>query len=156
MSKVDLWCTELVFRTFFKVLLEKLVKKSIRSPKGCQIWQGCPNSRYGKQRVTFPGHAETIPRVHVLVLMCVYKETRPRPGMEASHLWHERKCVEPAHLVWEPGYVNERRNDCKRLGLCNNEHAPRAAFRVLTRMIFSILPFKPEMTTPKKVNCFLK
>jgi len=51
-------------------------------------------------------------------------------GMHASHLCHNTRCCNAAHLRWELRYVNEERNRCigARVCLCEQEPAcqPRA------------------------------
>ncbi|KAI0107347.1 hypothetical protein F4776DRAFT_433538 [Hypoxylon sp. NC0597] len=36
----------------------------------------------------------------------------------ASHLCHDRACINPDHLVWEPGWANRLRDNCAGLDQC--------------------------------------
>ena len=37
---------------------------------------------------------------------------------EASHLCHNKKCLHPQHLRWEPKWLNAEREECRLMGYC--------------------------------------
>jgi len=38
----------------------------------------------------------------------------------ASHLCHQKLCVNPAHIIWEPGWYNRARDNCPGASPCTN------------------------------------
>jgi len=45
----------------------------------------------------------------------------------ASHLCHRKDCVEPTHIVWEPGWYNRARDNCPGKVECTTCHTQPAA-----------------------------
>ena len=41
---------------------------------------------------------------------------------DMSHLCHNRICINPKHLVYEPRWVNNARKTCVKEGQCNGHH----------------------------------
>jgi len=56
-----------------------------------------------------------------------YPEVHLTNGYEISHLCHERRCVNPEHLTYEPKLANQQRQECLKFSMC--PHTPRCLAR---------------------------
>jgi len=45
----------------------------------------------------------------------------------ASHLCHQKECVQPEHIIWEPGWYNRARDNCPGKVVCTTCHTEPAA-----------------------------
>lgn len=88
--------------------------------KGCWQWEGCINNYgYGKIQVTFPatyGGEKVCINAHRASFVAYHHYFDL--DLEVSHRCHQRLCVNPAHLSLEPHSTNQRRNSCRRSGIC--------------------------------------
>ena len=103
-------------------ILNKIMKNSSMDINHCLIWErgvkrdGYPQMQLGlKYAARFgdrpydPGH----------VLFCLENEiVLDTEGFHVSHLYHNKRCINPSHLVYEPGHVNKARAECVTRGVC--------------------------------------
>lgn len=83
----------------------------------CQVWQkSCNGSGYPQIKVSVRGWGCKPVQVHQLVFL-MYSGIIP-PSHQVSHICHNKKCVELAHLSAEPPAVNCQRNTCLREQQC--------------------------------------
>lgn len=110
------------------------------TPAGCIMWTGATDREgYGRIKVTWslPGGTtaakyERAPRIAFMVKVGINsKSDFPQPGvtadgkpdpLEVSHLCHQRLCVNPDHLILEPGSVNSGRRHCHAQNRCCKDH----------------------------------
>mgnify|MGYP001798345420 FL=1 len=92
------------------------------TPGGCVVWTGCisPSTGYGAITVQWPGtpRNQRTMGVHRLMVMCALHTTELSAGHHASHLCHNKLCINPAHLSLEPQWVNNQRGNCIRQHRC--------------------------------------
>lgn len=53
------------------------------------------------------------------VVLCNAGNFPTAENNECSHLCHDRGCINPLHLRWEPRMINRNRNHCKTQGFCS-------------------------------------
>mgnify|MGYP001362008966 CR=1 FL=1 len=86
---------------------------------GCVLWTGCTSTAgYGVISVIWSDGRRRTVGVHRLLLMCSLRSTQPPLGCEASHLCHQKLCINPQHVIWEPGWSNQSRKSCKQYSVC--------------------------------------
>ena len=87
-----------------------------KDSKGCHIWGGA--GVYGRKRVTINGKSFRV-GAHTLSFFLSHEEVETDPGLEVSHLCHQKKCVRPDHLSMETKSTNNRRKQCVADGTCS-------------------------------------
>eukprot|EP00058_Branchiostoma_floridae_P010012 XP_002595500.1 hypothetical protein BRAFLDRAFT_69099 [Branchiostoma floridae] len=90
----------------------RIVTKTFVSAEGCIIWKGARTRKgYGKMKVTSGGREETL-SPHRLLYFLDSGLNNLDPTMQVSHLCHEKRCVNLAHLSLEQNVVNQQRKNC--------------------------------------------
>jgi len=99
-------------------------KVTASTSKGCVLWTGTRTAcGYGQVNIKWWNEParywqrKTV-YVHRLALMAAAQTTVLSPDMEASHLCHEKLCVNTLHLNLEPGYINASRKTCAKNTMC--------------------------------------
>lgn len=89
---------------------------------GCHEWVGgLEHGTYGKITVAWPDGQKCRERTHRIAYMAAHKCLKsdlPRTDdsgrkLDVSHLCHNGRCINPAHLVLEPHETNLERMSCK-------------------------------------------
>lgn len=90
--------------------------------ENCYNWSGTSTTDgYGLCRFMFRGKRAKV-RVHRLVyFMSVNRPVLTK--MHVSHLCHNKLCVRPDHLSYEPQQINNKRLKCKNDGECSGHYA---------------------------------
>jgi len=87
---------------------DKIKKKPSHRGSNCHIWSGSLQNGYPSLS---QGHAQSKIKVHILALW-KGKGVLPSEGTVASHLCHNKKCINPDHLICENIKDNNRRKGC--------------------------------------------
>ena len=112
---------------FVEFCREKLQKNSILGPNGvCMLWQGClkkcGTSKYGVFKSQIPPETKSkqlyVHRLAYVLGHGLSMSDIDQKNMHVSHLCHNSACMNPAHLSYEPDYVNIYRRTCVSLGVC--------------------------------------
>lgn len=112
---------------FFQKYHQKLEEKCALGLNGeCFIWTGSctPNGKYGVINCRFPGAIGwKLLYVHRLAYMIQHRAAQ-LAAVDVSHLCHNTKCINVAHLVLEPHGFNNSRQTCVSKGECIGHIAP--------------------------------
>lgn len=105
-------------------------KRTNRGPRGTCVEYG---DQYGDQ--TYIQTSRSINgrkihcRVHKAALLKKIRQISVPEGLEASHLCHNKRCMEPNHIVAEPHWINMTRTTCAYMretigdpSYCNGNH----------------------------------
>lgn len=120
---------------FFLNILQELNRNSsvLHNAHSCIEWNGaCTDTGYGRKRVTWPDGQKSIEKTHRLAYMAhnkILKDQLQKTNefgqqLDISHTCHNKKCLNPDHLVNEPHRINMDRNGCYVSGLCSKRHHP--------------------------------
>lgn len=112
------------FQDFYEVEKQKLLKNTGLTEKGCIVWYGCGDARYGRKYFKFPGQAPTYMYTHRLSYLLHNRLESLPPHVDISHRCHTPRCVRADHLVAEPHGVNMDRNTCHLQNKCTKNHYP--------------------------------
>ena len=111
----------------------------------CQLWDGAEEDKcgYGLVRITHAGKRLKL-RVHRLAFyLSQAAVTYLEPSVHVSHLCHNKRCILPEHLSYEPASVNIARNSCRRDGECKGHRGFRRcvldAVNVVVTVIVKVL-----------------
>jgi len=85
----------------------KLKRGAVTNKKGCLLAKVESKDVYPKTRA----ENRWLPN-HMLVFYAHHPEQEPKEGFDVSHLCHEPKCINPAHLRLEQAELNRDRNKC--------------------------------------------
>jgi len=80
---------------------------------------------YGKQlKIKYKKKSDALLLTCSHIVLLAEGEKPYNYGYEASHLCHQAKCCSFEHLVWEPHWMNQRRNMCINKEKCICEMQP--------------------------------
>ena len=99
-------------------ILERIEKRSSEDATGCKLWKGAKSGGYGRIKVTVPGYGKKGKSVEVHSMVYFLTGKPQLPDREISHLCHNKLCIQPAHLSYEPPLVNKQRTNCKKEERC--------------------------------------
>jgi len=121
---------------------------------GCRLWLGGPvKGTYGQTSARLPlERCKKTQWVHRLSWLVANEAVRLPEGKEVSHLCHNGRCVEPAHLVAEVHEVNSSRRDCKGKK-CSEKHTPYCISQVIFMKLSLFLFCFCSVFSPLKVTC---
>ena len=108
----------------------KLLKdKSEISLNGeCRLYRTKDKSGYARVKIQCPSGGTRLTYVHRLSYFLYIKdlssleENTDRSEYECSHLCNNKNCINPLHISWEKGSINQERKICVNLGHCR-EHS---------------------------------
>lgn len=102
-----------------KYRLSKHFDRYIIATSDCHTWQGRTDAYgYGEIRFKFRGVRLCL-KAHRVVFALANPHLPLQTGSyDVSHLCHNRQCVKPEHLSYEPHSVNNKRLACKNEGEC--------------------------------------
>ena len=102
--------------------LSKLLNKYVCVKNGCHTWHGeADRCGYGQFRITFRG-ARIRLKAHRVMFAMANPNITLAASMDVSHLCHNKLCVSPEHLSYEPYSINNNRMVCKNEGECHSHH----------------------------------
>ena len=90
----------------------------------CMLYNGQANDN-GYIKVTFEHpvtHKSTSSTVNRLALVLLLEQFPLPTDRDASHLCHNKTCINAEHLTLEPRALNCQRRRCKRLNVCQKHH----------------------------------
>lgn len=93
---------------------------------GLKFQKNLQQGGYPVLTVTIPGQKPRKITVARLMYMC-YMRKLDLEG-DASHLCHNKLCIEPLHLTLEPRSVNNSRQICNTQKYCTRKHEPYCIF----------------------------
>ena len=121
---------------FFLKLEVLLTRRSRPTDHECMLWAGTLDKwGYGTIKLRMPdgkrrhstAHRAAYMLNHHIIDIEKYNKTGSR--LEVSHLCHCKSCLNPDHLVLEPGPTNLERKMCKKSGVCIG-HNPECMLQV--------------------------
>jgi len=116
---------------------EKIDRTSILSQNGaCRLWTGAltRDRRYGVSSYKDPVTGRYRKKhIHRLAYMVHVGDLYLNPRLDCSHLCHNTRCVNVAHISCEPHSVNNNRQRCCNLGACQG-HGHHAACMLHLRL----------------------
>ena len=91
---------------------------------GCRLWQKAVSAnKYGVTKSPFD--KKKTDYVHRIAYMASHGVTFLRENkFDVSHLCHNKLCVEPSHLTYEPHSQNQERIHCFHQKICSKGHKP--------------------------------
>lgn len=106
----------------------------------CQLWNGqIDKYGYGLVRVPFAGKRLKL-NVHRLAFyLSQSASVKLETSLHVSHLCHNKLCISPNHLSYEPPSVNLSRNCCRLDGECKGHRGYRRC--ILEAVTISVGPF---------------
>ena len=96
----------------------------------CLIWLNSSNG-YGMIRVKLGGELEPskVIGVHRLMAMCQLRTVVLPADLQASHLCHNKMCVNKEHICLEPDYINQQRRTANQgLDVPDTDHTKAVYF----------------------------
>ena len=96
--------------TFYDKIISN--KHTNRGPRGTCVEYGTQSTNEYIQTSRTINGRKIYDRVHRVALLQKIREISLPEGLEASHLCHNKRCMEPKHIVAEPHAVNMSRNTC--------------------------------------------
>ena len=117
---------------FWEKVSKSLAKNSVEGAGGCVLWIGSRDGHgYGKKKLKWPDlEVQKVERVH-RVAYCLKNRLIRLPHtdeegtlLDVSHIYHNKLCINPDHLVLETHHFNMSRIHCHFSGTCSLEHSP--------------------------------
>ncbi|KAI8521380.1 hypothetical protein Bbelb_011340 [Branchiostoma belcheri] len=104
-------------------LRARIAQRSAASSGGCLTWTGARSRRgYGRMRVRGTGGDEQEVSPHRVAFFLCSDRPNLDTNMHVSHLCNNKVCVNPGHLSYEEGVVNQQRKNCFSEGRCSGNH----------------------------------
>jgi len=92
----------------------------------CTLWTGEVDTHgYGVLCRSFDDKKVKLPRVHRLAYYLAHLPTSLNSKLHVSHLCHNKLCITPNHLSYEPQKINNQRNSCKLNGECTGHRGQK-------------------------------
>ena len=100
-----------------KALVRKTLTNCVKGSKGCYLWGGSLRNGYPQMKLGchFKGRFSTKQpySMHQVIFQINKRCVLNLAGHEISHLCHNKTCLNPKHLSYEPRHVNMTRDKCK-------------------------------------------
>ena len=102
----------------YKFTIINRIEESVEPHGDCKIWtKSVKSSGYPQMKITVDGWGRRTLYVHRLVYMLEHGANDIQ-GKHISHICHNEKCCNIAHLSLEIPSVNSQRITCKKYGQC--------------------------------------
>jgi hypothetical protein len=96
----------------------KVRKETSKEDSNSDNSGSCWDFGSGRDQATYERNYVQVKLRYTHIALAINGQYPTHPLDECSHRCHNKKCINPSHLVWEPKWRNNKRKLCEKRKLC--------------------------------------